>query len=270
MGLLELSKADDKLFNFATTIFSQNSKYYNRSMKSEEEIKEFDKLIDSFLIRLSPFFRTQSCHKILEFLIKIYQINVYNSKTLLLSFFPFYSYNFFTKLLQNINVQQIKTFSFLAQNAKMGVNTMADQISKEASNFDFSSEILSFVNKVFKNSISASHYFSFCVEIISALVKTNKMNENIIHLIFVFLKDAFDYIQKSDKIQKEVLIKGTSEIIIKVVSKYSLSNDYLNIILKELLTRVLVNANKSDLIEVIIKTVLIVLLNKVLFYYFYL
>ena len=102
------------------------------------------------------------------------------------------------------------------------------------------------------------------------------MNDNIIHLIFAFLNECFGFIQNSnvsslkigksivkiDKNLKECLIKGLSEIIIKVVSKFSLTSDYLNVILKEFSSNVLQTAGKSDM-EVVIKTILIVLLNKV-------
>ena len=264
MGLLELSKIDEKLFSYVTSLFSQNSKYFNRNMKSQDELNELDKQIENFLTRLSPFFKTSSCHKVLEFLIKIYQVNIYNSKTLLLSFIPFYNTAYFTKLIQNINLEALKTFSFLHQNAKMGITMLPDKFAKESSNFDFANDVFNFFKTIINNCLNASHYFTFCMEVISTHLNSRTSNENIIHLIFSFLKDSFSYISKSDRSQKDLLIKGLSEVIIKIVSKFNLSKEYLNVIVKEVLARTLSHSNKSDLMEVIIKTLLVILINKVI------
>jgi len=234
-------------------------------MKSEEELKEIDIHLNLFILELSPYFYSASCHKIIEFLIKIYQVNVFNARSLLFSFLPFYDTKYFIKLLQNINLEAIKLFAFLSQNAKQGVAVMKSQIIKEvASSYDLFSEILTYFSKVMQlKNQTVTKYFSFCSEIINSQIGLGRINENIMHLVISFIKDVLALICTSDKSKKEYLSKGLCEVIVKLVSKYSLTIDYANIIIKQLIGKVLTRLSDSDTVKILVKTLMIILIGNV-------
>lgn len=237
MGLIELAKTEEKLLEFIANIFSPFSKYYNRNMKTQEEIKEVDQNIESLIKLLNPYFLNQSCHKIIEFLIKIYQVNIYNSRLLLLTFLPFHESKIFIKLIQNINLENIKHFSFMSQSAKNGTMIPKEQVITELSkNYELFKEILDFYACNLENNYKFSAYSTFIFDLITkVLLSKEKTNENIITLIIKFLNSLFIYIKKKSTHDQNLplIISGVCEILLCLLTKFDISAEYYCAIVNE-------------------------------------
>ena len=54
-----------------------------------------------------------ACHKILEYLIRIYEVHVYHKTLLLNAFFPFFETAYFLRIIQLLNLEQDQEYGFL-------------------------------------------------------------------------------------------------------------------------------------------------------------
>jgi U3 small nucleolar RNA-associated protein 10 len=250
MGLIELAKTEEKLLEYIANVFSPFAKYYNRNMKTEEEIKEIDQNIESLVKILNPYFLNQSCHKIIEYLIKIYQVNIFNSRILLLTFLPFHESKIFVKLLQNINLENIKHFSFMSQSAKNGTIVLKEQIISELSkNYEMFKEILEFYTTNLTNGFKFSSYSTFIFDLITKVVLSKeKTNENIITLIIKFLNSLFLYIKKKSSHDPSLplIISGVCEILLCLLTKFDISGEYYCAIVNEYILNIVPKLYKSS------------------------
>ena len=270
MGLVELSKTEDKLLGYIANIFSPLAKYYNREMKTENEIKDTDENVENLIKLINPYFENQSCHKIMEFLIKIYQVNIYNSKVLLLCFLPYHQSKVFVKMLQNINLDAIKNFSFLSASAKKGTIIIKEQIVTEVSkNYDLFRQILEFYSNNLNEGYKLSAYPSFIFDLINkVLVLKEKTNENILSLVIKFINNLFFYIQKRKAIIDNnliLIVSGVCEVLITIFTKFEISNEYYRALSNEFIIGVFPKVcRQQTLLNKFIQSLVIILAIKVI------
>ena len=69
---------------------------------------------------LAPYFLNSATHKVLEFLIRIYEINAFAKHSLVLAFLPYYETSFFLKMLQIVNIEKDEYFYFMHEYAFKG------------------------------------------------------------------------------------------------------------------------------------------------------
>ena len=82
---------------------SDFSDFTNLSRQSDEQTKELqliDREIILILRLLTPYFLFESCHKVLEFLIRFYKIHLNYSLFVLECCFPYYNTTTFARLIQ--------------------------------------------------------------------------------------------------------------------------------------------------------------------------
>ena len=91
-GLAELAQEDGRFKPFQDTLFAQsaNNGAFDRGMTTKAENLKLDKSISSLLRILSPYFMLQGAHKILEFLIRRYQIQERNVDVVLECILPYH------------------------------------------------------------------------------------------------------------------------------------------------------------------------------------
>ena len=165
-GLIQLTKIDENFKQFFKTLFNSTSKYYNREMLQESEIKEKDIELKKLLKNLSKYFLNPNTHQVLEYLIKVYKINLYLSEYYILPFLCYYNSNIFIKLIQNLNFKENDEFAFMEENAKNGVQINTDDIIKYFSNathYEFFTKMIEFYTK--NISLDNFDYFSFIINI---------------------------------------------------------------------------------------------------------
>jgi hypothetical protein len=269
-GIIELSRLNENFINYIPKLFGPTSKYYNRETKTDEENKNLDKILNEFIVDLVPYFVTKHSHKVIEYLIKIFKVHVYNHKILLLSFLPYYDTKYFTKLIQNVNFDRNKNFGFLSTFAKNGVVILKEFLLKEFnSNFDFLMEVFSFyesfvVNKDFifneeYSLINPNVYFDFMNEILKNLLKQSKQSsENILNLVIKFIHfnlKAFrnDYASNNKT-------TAICQLVIILCTKFYISKEYKSAIFNDIMV-ITTKSDSKNVIEKILQTVLILLTN---------
>jgi U3 small nucleolar RNA-associated protein 10 len=104
-GLQELIELDSNIFeDFQKTLFDPSAMQMQRAVENEDVNRLINKNIRRFMFHLSPYFMISSSHKCLEWLIRRYNINLYNKDELLILILPYHHTNMFVRCIQTINV----------------------------------------------------------------------------------------------------------------------------------------------------------------------
>ncbi|XP_065308439.1 HEAT repeat-containing protein 1 [Dermacentor albipictus] len=103
-GLEELSTLNEAFSSFEENLFSENSKFFERAVKSREENTILDGQIEDFLLHLSPHFLLRPAHKALEWLVYRFHVHEYNVDALLRCILPFHETRVFARALQLLDL----------------------------------------------------------------------------------------------------------------------------------------------------------------------
>ncbi|KKF93686.1 U3 small nucleolar RNA-associated protein 10 [Ceratocystis platani] len=98
-GFEDLCGLDARFAPFSNTLFSEQSQDEDRSTLSEEENKQLDRKIESFLRLVGSRLRLMPAIKAVEWLIRRFRIHEHNTAVLLTTFLPFHSIPAFVTLL---------------------------------------------------------------------------------------------------------------------------------------------------------------------------
>ena len=99
-GFEELMTIEPAFSAFENLLFSESSKSLERTLQSKEWNEKLDKHIEKFLKYLSPYFMLKPSHKTLEWLIRRFQIHVFNVDSLMTCVLPYHETNLFVRLVQ--------------------------------------------------------------------------------------------------------------------------------------------------------------------------
>ena len=149
-GLIELSKIDENFTQYFKTLFEPTSKYFNREMSDETEINKKDTELKKLLICLSKYFYNPNSHQVIEYLIKVYKVNIFLTEYFILPFICYYNNSIFIKMIQNINYKENDEFTFMEEFAKNGIIIYKDNIIKylsDSTHFNFFVKIVEFYIK---------------------------------------------------------------------------------------------------------------------------
>lgn len=153
-SIVQLARADKKFIKYISNLFNKTSKYFQRETKLKSELTDIDLQIESLVVDLIDCFLFRPTHNVIEYLIKIFNINAYNPKLIVLAFLPYHETKYFVKLIQNINLELDQNFKFLTHFGKAGTVLLEEMLFKEIlNNFDLMKEIFNFYqDKVIENS----------------------------------------------------------------------------------------------------------------------
>lgn len=256
-GLIELAKLDDNFEKYLKSLFSSTSKYFNREMIPKNEIKKFDENIKNLLYDLSPYFSNKYSHQVIEYLIKVYKVNLYLCDDYIFSFLCHYENPIFIKMLQNVNFNEHKTWSFLENFAKDGVIIPKEIMYKFCkNNFEFISRLISFY--VDKINFGNEQYFLFVNNVIK--YKIEKMNnispkeedKNLFSLILKYISFVNKNIQKINENKEEKIVREYYSMLKILITKINLSYEYLKAIANDLCIQVMNNLNIESFFSYII------------------
>jgi hypothetical protein len=254
-GLINLSRKDFSLKEYSTSLFSSTSKYFNRETSLPDETKAIDDKVNSVLLHLSEHFLNSNCHKIIEFLLRIYKINIYNSEKLILSFLPYHSTTLFTKLIQSINFSQKHVtggFGFMSHYAENGHVLLNQLFNNEVfKDFNLVYKIIDFyINNLLNNKDinNLENYSMFivnmifkCTEYYSKSLKGIKRKVNDINNFDIdnFLRLVTNFIvsicNNSQKITNSDFYRKFFELQLLLVSCFNLTNKFIDAMLNQLL-----------------------------------
>lgn len=99
-GLRELIEIDNSFSEFESTLFDYTAKDVQRAVETDDVNRLLNKNIKRFLFHLSPYFLIPSSHKCLEWLIRRFNINLYNKEEILMLILPYHQTNMFVRCLQ--------------------------------------------------------------------------------------------------------------------------------------------------------------------------
>jgi hypothetical protein len=106
-GLDELRQLDDSLLMWYSDLFEETyaERHYAREVLTEAEVRKLDGKVREAVERIAGYFLSPACHKVLELLIRYYQVHIYARDLLVQVFLPYHDTKVFIRLLQLVNLQ---------------------------------------------------------------------------------------------------------------------------------------------------------------------
>jgi U3 small nucleolar RNA-associated protein 10 len=108
---------EDQLKNIHLT---ENSLSFYRGTKTKEQLVEIDSDMESLLLTLSPHLMLPASHKIVEYLIRIYEVHAHLKHSFIMMFLPYFETPYFLKAIQLVNLENDEYFAFMHQFAYQG------------------------------------------------------------------------------------------------------------------------------------------------------
>ena len=288
-GLIELSKIEEKFTQYFKTLFEPTSKYFNRETTDEAETKKKDSELKKLLVSLSNYFYNPNCHQVIEYLIKVYKVNIFLTEYFIFPFLCYYNNTIFIKMIQNINYKENEQFSFMEENAKNGIIIYKNDIIKyfsDNTHFNFFVKIIDFYIK--NISLTVFEYYEFILDILE--YKINNMENikkdkdknffNILIKIINYInknfnnldeqnyskylnkyQELFDIILKKINLTNDIIKALTTDMIINIFKKCNLNQIYSLLSLNKILSKKFYDNNisnneslyKNDTIEILSK-----------------
>ena len=143
-------------------------------MTDEAEIHKKDIELKKLLINLSKYFYNPNTHQVIEYLIKVYKVNIFLTEYFILPFLCYHNNKIFIKMIQNINYKENEEFTFMEIFAKNGKIINKNDIIKylsDSRHFKFFVKIFEFY--IQNLSIVIFEYYEFIFDILE--YKINNM-----------------------------------------------------------------------------------------------
>ena len=267
-GLIELSKIDENFTKFFKTLFEPTSRYFNRDMSENTEINKKDKELKSILVYLSKYFLNQNSHQVIEYLIKVYKVNIYLSEYFIFPFICYYNTTIFLKMIQNINYKENSQFVFMEDFAKKGIIISKNDIIKylcDSTHFNFLLKLIEFyINNI---SLTVFEYYEFILDILEfkinnmETVKKDKDKNffNILIRIINYINKNFNALEEQNYSKYMKRYQQLFDIILK---KINLSNDIIKALANDMIINIFKKCNLNQIYSLLT-------LNKILSKKFY-
>lgn len=221
-GLDQLKLLNGYFEAFEGVLFHESSKQLERSLLTRDVNDKLDSSIKDYLQFLSPYILLKPAHKTLEWLIRRFQIHLYNVDDLLACVFPYHQSNVFARIVQLLSIANTK-WSWLVSIQKTGSPLPRSTIIQHClSNPGFLSFISGLVFNAVKTkpktgqgSPSFSIFTSFYASTIAGVVESmEKVSEEILssllpHIIHGLKSDVADLQAASYMVIGQLTIKCT-------------------------------------------------------------
>lgn len=220
-GLLELIEVNPAFEEFQATLFELTAKDVQRAVESKEVNALLDKNIKRFMFHLSPYFMIPASHKCLEWLIRRFNINLYNKDEFLMLILPYHQTNMFVRCVQSMKFDDpTNKWDFLA-----AVKKSSAPLSKYAlwNHGATQPSFLAFVGKFTYEAVKELDHKAgslqtmlafYCTTIIGAMEQASNINDNHIlciarYLIKTFKSNVVDFAAAGYMITAQLLVKST-------------------------------------------------------------
>ncbi|AET00469.2 uncharacterized protein At3g06530 isoform X2 [Medicago truncatula] len=104
-GLEVLISTDERFRNYKNSLFSPKSKELDRGLKTEDENKQLNSLINPYLRLISGYFNLPAALQTLEYLIRVYKIHEHNVEDLILCSLPYHDTHAFVRVVQILKIR---------------------------------------------------------------------------------------------------------------------------------------------------------------------
>lgn len=219
-GLQELIELNQEFEQFQSTLFELTAKDVQRAVETKQVNALIDKNIQRFLYHLSPYFMIPASHKCLEWLIRRFNINLYNKEEFLTLILPYHQTNMFVRCIQSMKFDDpTNKWNFLAD-----VKKTSTPLSKYAlwNHGATQPSFLGFVGKFTYDAIKELDHKAgslqtmlafYCTTLIGAMEQATAINDNHILFIAKYLIKAFkskvvDFAAAGYMITAQLLVKA--------------------------------------------------------------
>lgn len=206
--------------DFQSTLFDFTAKDVQRAVETKEVNTLLDKNIKRFLFHLSPYFMIPASHKCLEWLIRRFNINLYNKDEFLMLILPYHQTNMFVRCIQTMKFDDpTNRWDFLAD-----VKKSSTPLSKTAlwNHGATQPSFLGFIGKFTYDAIkelgnkagSLQTMLAFyCTTLVGAMEQAPAINDNhILHivkyLIKAFKSSVVDFTAGGYMVTAQLLVKA--------------------------------------------------------------
>lgn len=88
---------------------------FYRGTQTKDQLKVLDDQLNTLLTSILPpyYFSVKQTHKILEYLIRVYEVHAYHKHALLMGWLPLYETSWFIKISQLVKLKDDKWFDWL-------------------------------------------------------------------------------------------------------------------------------------------------------------
>lgn len=227
-GLQELIEINSAFAEFESTLFDSTSMEVQRAVETKEVNELLNKNIKRFMFHLSPYFLIPSTHKCLEWLIRRFNINLYNKEEFLMLILPYHQTNMFVRCVQTMKFDDPSDkWNFLADVKKSSTPLSKYAIWNHGASFP---AFLEFVGKFTYDAVKEFGQRSgtlqtmisfYLTTIVGTLEQASVVNENLIlavvkYLIKTYKSNVIDYTAAGYMITAHLLTK--TKLIAKVLS----------------------------------------------------
>lgn len=235
-GLHELIEMNSDFEEFQSTLFELTAKDVQRAVETKEVNALLNKNIKRFMFHLSPYFMIPATHKCLEWLIRRFNINLYNKEELLMLILPYHQTNMFVRCVQVMKFDDpTNKWDFLSE-----VKKSSAPLSKYAlwNHGATQPSFLGFVGKFTHEAIKEVNHKAgslqtmiafYCTTIIGAMEQAASINDNhllsiVKYLVKSYKSDVIDFAAAGYMITAQLLVKAKlgvpllSELMDKITS----------------------------------------------------
>ena len=119
-GLEKLVSIDSSFVDFEDSLFSESCKGFERTIQTRDVLENVDEQVGCFLRLMSPYFLLKPAQKCLEWLIRVFRVNVYNVDVLMECVLPYYQTRLFARVVQLLPLRGLSRWHWLYPVKKTG------------------------------------------------------------------------------------------------------------------------------------------------------
>lgn len=219
-GLHELIEINPVFEDFQLTLFDLTGKDVQRAVETKEVNVLLNKNIKRFMLQLSPYFMIPASHKCLEWLIRRFNINLYNKDEFLMLILPYHQTNMFVRCIQSMKFDDpTNKWDFLGQvkksSAPLSKYALWNHGATQPSFLEFIGKFTYDAIKELNNKAGSLQTMMafYCTTTIGALEHATNINDNHIlaiakYLIKAFKSDLMDFTAAGYMITAQLLVRA--------------------------------------------------------------
>lgn len=131
-GIENLIHANPHFVYLKERLFDAKYDGLNRELLTQDENNKLGEEMKAVLTELSPYFLNEDCQKVIEFLLRNFEIHSHEGSDLALIFLPFHNTVVYVRLLQNVELSKDPHWYFLEKNIREGLIIPRDLIAKQS------------------------------------------------------------------------------------------------------------------------------------------
>ncbi|KAJ4376771.1 snoRNA-binding rRNA-processing protein utp10 [Didymella sp. IMI 355093] len=161
-GFRELCALDARFRQFASSLFSEQSKEEDRLQMTDAENKKLNAVLEAFITLVGPRLLLKPAQKALEWLVRRFKVHEYNTDTLVLTYLPYHQTPQFVALLSILPAQPRHALRFLFPYIQAKTNPPRQTIVYTAINTpDFFNAFQSYIVRVLEAGHESTHLLNF-------------------------------------------------------------------------------------------------------------